>query len=339
MSKVLKIFLNQGFTPVNQEVFRLGTCIEYDCYIQRFNGFAILIEAGTFLDEKMYQKLISSDLNIYVKNSDYSKYKEYANSIKSIKNYILDELSLEDEIENVEKLYKKLPKVSKVEEKLKIIYFVGKNFFQAWLKTKTSKLPKQSLDELSMSLATVVQENSVTLAHFRDIIETRYSLEAHLMNVSFYAAILGSKIFIDMMDLKNVIIAAMLHDVGKCEIDESLLEKPDMLSKEEFEQVKLHSETSVKVSKQSGFINKEILKAVAEHHERLDGSGYPKGLKTNQISDFGKIVALCDVFDAMTTVKPYRGAYSTYNALMIVRKEYSKKLDMRYITLLIKLLH
>lgn len=339
MSKVLKIFLRQGYTPIDQEVFKLGTCIEFDCYIQRFNGFAILIEAGTFLDEKIYTKLVSSNLKIFIENKSYDSYKKYVTVHQKTKDYVLDDVDLKEEILNIEKLYKKLPKVNNVEEKLKIIYFVGKNFLVAWHKEKAQKIPHEVLDELAMSLATVIHENSVSLLHFKDIIQTRYSLQTHLLNVAFYSSIIGARLFYDIMDLKKLILSAILHDVGKCEIDESLLDKPDKLTQEEFEKVKKHANESVKISKKSGFSDKDILRGIAEHHEKLDGTGYPKGIKSSTISEFARIIALSDTFDALTTIKPYRGAYSTYDALMLIRKDFSKKLDLNYITILIKLLH
>jgi len=79
------------------------------------------------------------------------------------------------------------------------------------------------------------------------------------------------------------------------------------------------------------------LNAIKEHHERLDGSGYPRGIDSSRISPFGKIIAICDMFDALITIKPYRGAYSTYNALSLIRDESNNsRLDAHYIKLLIK---
>ncbi|MFB1009712.1 MAG: HD domain-containing phosphohydrolase, partial [Sulfurospirillum sp.] len=129
---------------------------------------------------------------------------------------------------------------------------------------------------------------------------------------------------------------AMLHDVGKCELDESLLNKPDFLNEDEKRKIQTHSETSVYLVKRSGLKDRIVLNAIKQHHERLDGSGYPHGIDSSRISPFAKIIAICDMFDALITIKPYRGAYSTYNALSLMREEYKNRLDPDYIKLLIK---
>jgi HD-GYP domain-containing protein (c-di-GMP phosphodiesterase class II) len=91
--------------------------------------------------------------------------------------------------------------------------------------------------------------------------------------------------------------------------------------------------------KKAGIKDRLILDGIKHHHERLDGSGYPDGLKIKRISEFGQILAVCDVFDALITVKPYRGAYSTFNALKLMRKEYKDRLNVKYINIFIKLLN
>mgnify|MGYP000694513977 CR=1 FL=1 len=119
-------------------------------------------------------------------------------------------------------------------------------------------------------------------------------------------------------------------------MDENLLEKPDFLTEAEYKIIKEHSEASVKLVKRSGLKDRIILDGIREHHERLDGSGYPHSLTVKRISQFGKILAVCDVFDALITEKPYRGAYNTFNASALLRDEYKNKLDNDYIHLLIK---
>lgn len=191
---------------------------------------------------------------------------------------------------------------------------------------------------LTEVLIDTVNEEHITLSHFNSIIENRYSLATHLLNVAFFTAMVSTEILMDMTDQKNLVLSALLHDIGKSDIDEALLDKPDMLTDEEFEIIKSHSERSVKLASINDFKDRDILKAISDHHERLDGSGYPHGYKKDRISQFGKILAVCDVFDALITIKPYRGAYTTFNALMQIKSSFKGKLDLKYVTILIKLL-
>ncbi len=339
MRNVVKIFVNRGFTPIDNSVLKIGTSIDFDCYVQRFNGFFILIKAGTFLDEARYKKIISRPLQIYMKTSEYDKYKKYKAKNTNKKHFLLEDMTLEEAQEKCLEVGKLFALQSSVEEKLRTLYYLGKNLLGAYLNEKRNqKLPVKALEELVEMLALLVNENRVTLSSFHNIIEDRYSLPTHLLNVTFFTALIGSQIQIDLTDQKYLLMGAILHDIGKSEIDESLLDKPDFLTKEEFDTIKMHSQKGIELALKNGVKNRHIISAIKDHHERLDGSGYPFGLTSLRISQFGKILAVCDVFDALITVKPYRGAYTTFNALKLIREEFKNRLDLKYVNILIKLL-
>jgi putative nucleotidyltransferase with HDIG domain len=338
MSKIVRIFFNRGFLPVDKTVFKIGTSLSFDCYIQRFNGFAILLEKGTFLDEKMFKKLTQDKLQVYIKNSVLKEFNLYKLEHDNKKSYSLEKVFLEEATQNALKLQETLVKLDQVEEKLRAVYFVGKNLLDSWLVDKTQKLPRKAIECIAEALVDITTQTQVSLYHFKDIIEHRYSLVTHLLNVAFFASLISSKLFLDINEKKSLILAALLHDVGKSEVDETLIDKPEMLSQKEFEEIKSHSKFSVGIAKKGGFGSQQLLLAILEHHERLDGTGYPHKLKAAQISQFGKILAVCDVFDALITIKPYRGAYTTFNALILIQNEFKNKLEMKYVKLLIKLL-
>lgn len=102
-------------------------------------------------------------------------------------------------------------------------------------------------------------------------------------------------------------VGSLLHDVGKIGVPNSILSKPGHLSEQEFALIKLHPEIGAKIMSQVRLLHTE-LPAMAEHHERLDGHGYPRGLKDDAVSLAGRIVAVADVFDALTSDRPYRAA-------------------------------
>lgn len=340
MGKVVKIFLNQGFTPVDKSIFRRGTCLDFDCYIQRFNGFVILLESGTILDDEIYSKLIKRDLQIYVENKSYNTYKQYREESLS-KTYNLSEdddyISFEEAVKNCIDIYQIVSRTNAINGKLKAIYINAKYLFDAWIRHKEDKyIPIEAIDIIVEELVSVANQERITLSKFNDFLDEQDSLAAHFVKVAFFASIIGSQIGIDMSDQKKLVLGAILHDVGKSEWDESLLKKPDFLNEGEIKKMQTHSEASVDLVKRSGIKDRIILNAIKEHHERLDGSGYPLGLDSTRISPFAKIIAICDMFDALITIKPYRGAYSTYNALSLIRDESNSRLDADYIKLLIQ---
>ncbi|QVK16841.1 HD domain-containing protein [Mycoplasmatota bacterium] len=108
-------------------------------------------------------------------------------------------------------------------------------------------------------------------------------------------------------------IAALFHDLGKIYVDDKILKKPAKLTTEEYENIKHHPENSAKYVKNIKYI--DVSDIVMQHHERIDGSGYPKGLKGDEICIEAKIIAVADTFDAMTTDRPYRKALSAKRAI------------------------
>lgn len=127
---------------------------------------------------------------------------------------------------------------------------------------------------------------------------------------------------------KNIRDAAPLHDVGKIGISDTILLKPGKLTKDEFEEMKKHCEIGYRILSES---NAEIFKLGSEialsHHEKFDGSGYPKGLVGESIPIVGRIAAVCDVFDALTSERPYKKAFSIKHSLEIMLESRGQHFD------------
>lgn len=110
-------------------------------------------------------------------------------------------------------------------------------------------------------------------------------------------------------------IAGLLHDVGKLTIPDSILNKPQKLSDSEFERVKLHPEAGGAILRQSPDVDALVLDVCLHHHEKADGSGYPHRLAGNQISLFAQMGAVCDVYDAVTSNRPYNRGWDPAEAI------------------------
>ena len=126
--------------------------------------------------------------------------------------------------------------------------------------------------------------------------------------------------------IHNIRIGSLLHDIGKIGMPDSILAKPTKLTENEYEQIKKHPGIGYKIMNQVSLLN-NVLPAIIEHHERLDGSGYPLGLEGDQISIAGRIVAVADVFDALTTDRPYRQAYSSDKAIAHLEQNSGTQFD------------
>jgi len=159
---------------------------------------------------------------------------------------------------------------------------------------------------------------------------------AHIARVSNYSLIISKSLGQNkaMQDLLNY--AAPLHDIGKLGISDSILLKPGRLSADEFDIMKTHTSIGYEILENQ---SSKYLKAGAviamSHHEKYDGTGYPKGLKGDDIPIFGRIVSIADVFDALTTKRPYKEAWPFEKALDLIREERGKHFDPGFVDIFV----
>ena len=153
---------------------------------------------------------------------------------------------------------------------------------------------------------------AVTLFKLRGFDEYTYT---HSINVSILAVLLGKHLGLDKPELLTLGLAGLYHDVGKALLPASILNKPGALTESEFEAVKSHPHSGHRLLRKQPGIEPEVLRAVLEHHERHDGSGYPRGLTGDSIAPFSRIVAVVDVYDALTSKRVYKGAMIPAKAL------------------------
>ena len=151
---------------------------------------------------------------------------------------------------------------------------------------------------------------------------------AHIQRMANYSSLIARQFGLPEAELKLILHAAPMHDVGKIAIRDDILLKPGKLTDEEFELMKRHALFGYELLKDSG---SEVLQAGAEiartHHEKYDGSGYPAGLKGRDIPLFGRIVAVADVFDALASERPYKKTWPLEEALQYLENGRSKHFD------------
>ncbi|MBZ4655811.1 MAG: metal dependent phosphohydrolase [Thermoanaerobacter sp.] len=118
---------------------------------------------------------------------------------------------------------------------------------------------------------------------------------------------------------RKIRIAGLLHDLGKLAVPNSILDKPDKLTEEEFMVIKSHTYYTKEILKEIDGID-DIAEWAANHHEKLDGSGYPEGLKGDEIGEIDRHVAVCDMYQALTEDRPYRKGLELKQAIDIIAK-------------------
>ncbi len=160
-----------------------------------------------------------------------------------------------------------------------------------------------------------------------DIIEARDPYTGgHVWRVSQFAKLLATKISLPEEQVIQISVAAYLHDLGKVGIPDDILKKSESLSEAEYAIVKTHPSIGSKLL--GGHPLAEMVTSAAnDHHERVDGSGYPNGLRGEQISLIGRIVSVADAFDAMTSTRPYRKGLSVEQALQQIENGAGTQFD------------
>jgi HD-GYP domain-containing protein (c-di-GMP phosphodiesterase class II) len=150
--------------------------------------------------------------------------------------------------------------------------------------------------------------------------------QGHSQRVSDYSVLIAERLGLSPTKINDIRIGSMLHDVGKIGIPDAVLNKKGLLLPEEREIINRHPAIGYKIISQVKMLG-AVLPAIVEHHERLDGSGYPACRHGEEISIMGRIVMVADVFDAMTSDRPYRASLSTEEAISILHNNAGKQFD------------
>ena len=152
----------------------------------------------------------------------------------------------------------------------------------------------------------------------------------HSMNVSLICYVFGKWLGMSEFDLDILTLGGLLHDIGKLKIPDNIIRKPDKLSPAEYNIIKTHSLQGYNILKEKN-IDENVKQCALMHHERCDGSGYPLGLTGEKINSYAKIVAIADVYDAMTAARIYRGPLCPFKVISIFESEGLQKYDSHYI--------
>jgi putative two-component system response regulator len=151
---------------------------------------------------------------------------------------------------------------------------------------------------------------------------------AHIHRMSAYSAILADEVGLEPERCELIRVASPLHDVGKIGVPDSILRKPGKHTPDEFEVMKQHAVFGYRTLTGTGFALLDVAATIAwTHHERWEGSGYPRGLKGDQIPIEGRIVAIADVYDALTTKRVYKPAFTVERSLEIMREGKGRHFD------------
>ncbi len=216
--------------------------------------------------------------------------------------------------------------------------------------TRTSVLNEVLLDAMNVSFRTgdtetivnatqtlgagivkVFGEEKVLVSRLSAVLHHDFATFTHSANVACYAALLAKHLGYSAKEQKEIVVGALLHDVGKLSIDERILRKPGRLDEFEFREVQKHPLLGYRQLANRNDLSYAQLMMVYQHHEKLDGTGYPVGIIGEEIHPWARLCAVVDIFEALTSTRPYRSPMDHKVALTILQKEAGKQLDAQMV--------
>lgn len=252
----------------------------------------ILLNEGVKLEQKLIKRLIEMGIHyIYIKDKK------------------TEDIAIQDPISA--KLKKKA--MDSIEKHFHE-FESGRDLSHSLVLEKAAK----NLTNLVREILFEIKANQDLLVLLSEVYTYDHYIFTHSLNVTMYSLAIGMKLNLPEKDLEILGLGAILHDVGKMKIPEQILLKPDKLTLEEYEEVKKHAEEGFQILRKIPNVSLIVAHCAYQHHERLNGTGYPRGIKGNEIHFFGKIIAVADVFDAVTSNRVYRQAMLPHEGLEIL---------------------
>lgn len=180
-----------------------------------------------------------------------------------------------------------------------------------------------NIDLLHHSVAPMiesVQRNPDAMAWLGFLRKRERGAYVYTMSRAVWAVIMGREIGLEGRRLSNLVVGALLLDIGNLHIPETISAKDGALTQEEFDIVRMHVDYGIEILSKSPGVSDEILDMVCFHHERLDGSGYPKRCEGDEIPPFGRIAGVIDCYDAMISKRPYASQKCAYDAVRMLNQ-------------------
>lgn len=173
-------------------------------------------------------------------------------------------------------------------------------------------------NNITYSLMQAISENDAVAMNIDALkVSDEYTFK-HSVDVATMAMIIARKSGLPNKDIYQIGVAGLLHDVGKSHIPNEILNKAGKLTEEEFTVMKNHTIYGYNILKEKSEISNEIIAGVLQHHEKINGRGYPLKLANKQITPYARVLSVADIYDALVTERPYKKGFSAHDALEMI---------------------
>jgi len=298
------------FRPVEIEYLRINSSPDFDIYIQMSDNRVPVLyrERNLVIDGTVQNQLREKEItDVFVPLSQSAVYQEYLE--ESLEAFLTDE-TVDTDV------------------KTEMLYSTATHMVQSLMDNPNSEqLVARSEHLVDNTLQFISQDESI-FASFLKTGSFDYKTYTHSVNVMMYSMFFAQRLELGGSEfMRNLGICTLLHDIGKTKVSKKTLNHPGKLNDKQWREIKMHPEWGVDILDDQGITNEMVLDITMHHHEKLDGTGYPHRLPGEEIRDYVRAVTICDIFDALTTKRSYKGAADSYSSLEIMRLEMPGQLD------------
>ncbi len=298
------------YIPVSVATISVSSVTNFPFYIREDRDSPVLLyrDADYPFEKDDVQRLIDRGVkNLYVALHDHDRYQQYLrNNFATIVN---------DESLPVQQRFGCLNEV------------VRDLLAHVFARKDTAKTVAVASSLAAQTVELICREEEVA-AELLQVLHHDYHTFTHSANVSYYCVMLAKAWGItDRDELRRIATGALLHDIGKLDIDEKILKKPGRLNKEEWQVIQQHPTTGLRLLSSHNDLDFAQLMMVYQHHERIDGTGYPVGISKDKIHPWAQLCAIVDIYEALTSHRPYRPALSKSETIEILERQKECRLN------------
>ncbi len=246
--------------------------------------------------------------------------------------YIEDEISKGIEPKGIIDDETMLQSIKTIKETMKAISKIGGN---SKLQGKIPLKHYFAVENVVKELIRALEENKDVLYTVTELMGTDMYTYRHSVNVAVLSILVSQAMGYSPEIVKNIAMGGLLHDIGKVRVPAEILNKPDVLTTEEFDEMMKHPEYGYEMVKNDKVLSAMTKGIIKSHHEKRDGTGYMNGVTKDEIPDYVSIITICDMYDAMTTDRCYRKRMPIHSALEILMAESVYKIDATIYRLLV----
>lgn len=297
------------FHKVPIELFNPGEQYAFNLYAKKDYHFNMILEKGDCYPENLGSFINEEEKSLksfYVKNEEKSTYFKYTQEY-------LEKITFDE----------KIP----LDTKARVAYEGVSGIVESLLQQPDSKETVAQVKSLLDVSLKMILSHEASIKSLIKVSSHDYYTYTHSVDVGIYAIGLASHLGYSHESVKNLGYAALMHDIGKSKVPLAIINKKGKLSEAEFEEMKKHPIHSHDLLLFYGETNQDVLEGVLQHHEKRHGNGYPGKINHHSINDFAKIIQIADIFSALTAKRSYKEAYSSFEALKIMKQFMAQDLD------------